>query len=572
MPDRAVAPASLKSVVFHPFCRGTRWITLRRRLKWTRLGLAVLGGLIVVEGMASAGTVGVGTTAAPAGGTIFTTSFVAEVDTIVNTPVTQEIDTYSLELQARMLGRGLLYDQPFSFPLGSVTVQSAIAAAEAVLTGAGAVSFLGPTQLSSVESLVSSVLNVVQNGKSLSNEIIGTSIFIGPQTILIGDFGVCQSYTLDANNRAMPSGCDATPLSFDVAAGGVDVDTFDLPLYNVNQTTTTTNPDLFTQVYEIDGVTAPSNTSGSGTSDPDPLRTGVDCYRTPAEALDLSTLPQDALIRNRIRLRPSQHVYGSRIAGLGEAARSLHRCRALICVNPNQMGEDGQASSGDITLLLRQWSDGQDGAFQQLLPLAYERLRMMAYASMRKERPDHTLQPTALIGELYLRLANREAGDWKDRQHFYSFCARAMLDPHRPRSRPVDRKPLCWIGKLRVTPAASGIAATLDPQSQWAAAKQLSLNSRVNAFCTKSPEAGSLQVYYRAEVEIAGSVTGNESDHLNVVATSNDTTPVARPKSRPEANTVCGAEAFMMTSLPPPGGSANKVAEGIVSCPSLDGA
>jgi RNA polymerase sigma factor (TIGR02999 family) len=114
------------------------------------------------------------------------------------------------------------------------------------------------------------------------------------------------------------------------------------------------------------------------------------------------------------------------MAGLTDGPRSLHRRRTLICVNPNQMGEDGHASGGDITLLLRQWSDGQDGAFQQLLPLAYERLRVMAYASMRRERPDHTLQPTALISELYVRLANREAGDWKDRQHFYSFCARAM--------------------------------------------------------------------------------------------------------------------------------------------------
>jgi hypothetical protein len=88
------------------------------------------------------------------------------------------------------------------------------------------------------------------------------------------------------------------------------------------------------------------------------------------------------------------------------------------------MGEDGQASSGDITLLLRQWSDGQDGAFQQLLPLAYERLRMMAYASMRKERPDHTLQPTALIGELYL--PNAKPGTGRIASTSIVFCARAM--------------------------------------------------------------------------------------------------------------------------------------------------
>jgi RNA polymerase sigma factor (TIGR02999 family) len=84
------------------------------------------------------------------------------------------------------------------------------------------------------------------------------------------------------------------------------------------------------------------------------------------------------------------------------------------------------AADGDITQLLRQWSDGHDEAFRELLPLAYNRLRFMAYARMRRERPDHTLQPTALVGELYLRLAGAKLTGWKDREHFYSFCAKAM--------------------------------------------------------------------------------------------------------------------------------------------------
>jgi len=80
----------------------------------------------------------------------------------------------------------------------------------------------------------------------------------------------------------------------------------------------------------------------------------------------------------------------------------------------------------DITLLLRQWSEGRDEAFRQLLPLAYDRLHNIAGAFMHAERPDHTLQPTALIGELYLRLAGKHGSDWQDREHFYRFCARAM--------------------------------------------------------------------------------------------------------------------------------------------------
>jgi RNA polymerase sigma factor (TIGR02999 family) len=84
------------------------------------------------------------------------------------------------------------------------------------------------------------------------------------------------------------------------------------------------------------------------------------------------------------------------------------------------------AVDGDITQLLRQWGDGREEAFRELLAVAYDRLRLMASSFMRRERPDHTLQATALVGELYLRLAGAKLADLKDREHFYSFCARAM--------------------------------------------------------------------------------------------------------------------------------------------------
>jgi len=97
------------------------------------------------------------------------------------------------------------------------------------------------------------------------------------------------------------------------------------------------------------------------------------------------------------------------------------------------------AVDGDITCLLREWSDGRDEAFRELLSAAYSRLRLIAGACMSRERPDHTLQPTALVAELYLRLAGAKLSDWKDREHFYSFCARAMrwilTDHARARSR-----------------------------------------------------------------------------------------------------------------------------------------
>ena len=101
--------------------------------------------------------------------------------------------------------------------------------------------------------------------------------------------------------------------------------------------------------------------------------------------------------------------------------------------------ESGSAAEGDMTQLLHQWSDGHDEAFRELLSLAYDRLRLMANAHMRHQRPDHTLQATALVGELYLRLAGAKLSGWQDREHFYRFCARAMrwilLDHAKSRSR-----------------------------------------------------------------------------------------------------------------------------------------
>src|ERR1039457_5074039 len=83
------------------------------------------------------------------------------------------------------------------------------------------------------------------------------------------------------------------------------------------------------------------------------------------------------------------------------------------------------AADSGITQLLHQWSDGRDDAFCQLLSVAYTRLRFIAGACIRRERPDNTLQATALVGELYLGLAGAKLANWKDREHFSSFCYRA---------------------------------------------------------------------------------------------------------------------------------------------------
>ena len=83
------------------------------------------------------------------------------------------------------------------------------------------------------------------------------------------------------------------------------------------------------------------------------------------------------------------------------------------------------ADGGDVTLLLRAMKNGDERAAEQLLPLVYKELHRLAKAYMRRERSDHTLQPTALINEAYLRLA-RENVDWQSRQHFIGFAANVM--------------------------------------------------------------------------------------------------------------------------------------------------
>ncbi|MGA3024934.1 MAG: ECF-type sigma factor [Bryobacteraceae bacterium] len=166
--------------------------------------------------------------------------------------------------------------------------------------------------------------------------------------------------------------------------------------------------------------------------------------------------------------------------------------------------ETGPVAVGDITQLLRQWSDGRDEAFRELLPLAYNRLRLMASARMRCERPDHTLQPTALVGELYLRLAGARLAGWKDREHFYSFCARAMrwilTDHAKARSREKRRiEPLLpltedirWLGEREQD--AFDLDRALSRLEEIDARKAKILELRVYLGCTAEETADILSL------------------------------------------------------------------------------
>ncbi|MEM9554967.1 MAG: sigma-70 family RNA polymerase sigma factor [Acidobacteriota bacterium] len=94
---------------------------------------------------------------------------------------------------------------------------------------------------------------------------------------------------------------------------------------------------------------------------------------------------------------------------------------------------------GPITELLQRWRYGEDSALDDLMPLVYEELRRLARSRLRAERSDHTLQPTALVHEAYVRLLNAERPSWRSRAHFFAVAAlvmrRVLIDHARTRGR-----------------------------------------------------------------------------------------------------------------------------------------
>lgn len=78
------------------------------------------------------------------------------------------------------------------------------------------------------------------------------------------------------------------------------------------------------------------------------------------------------------------------------------------------------------TLLLKQAQSGNKAALDELLPLVYDELRRLAAYHLQRERSDHTLQPTALVHEAYLRLVDQRAVDWQNRAHFFGLAAEMM--------------------------------------------------------------------------------------------------------------------------------------------------
>ena len=98
-----------------------------------------------------------------------------------------------------------------------------------------------------------------------------------------------------------------------------------------------------------------------------------------------------------------------------------------------------RSSAGEVSRLLKDWGEGDEDALNRLIPLVYEELHKMAHRQMARERAGHTLQATALVNEVYLRLLGTVEVSFADRTHFFSLCAsmmrRLLVDHARARGR-----------------------------------------------------------------------------------------------------------------------------------------
>jgi RNA polymerase sigma factor (TIGR02999 family) len=85
-----------------------------------------------------------------------------------------------------------------------------------------------------------------------------------------------------------------------------------------------------------------------------------------------------------------------------------------------------EQQASEITQILQDWNDGREDAKERLLPFVYDELKRQARILMSRERADHTLQPTALVHEAFLRLSEQTGIDWQNRSHFYGIASRLM--------------------------------------------------------------------------------------------------------------------------------------------------
>lgn len=88
--------------------------------------------------------------------------------------------------------------------------------------------------------------------------------------------------------------------------------------------------------------------------------------------------------------------------------------------------QPGEAGPGEVSQLLRAWSQGDQNALERLIPIVHNELRRLARRYLRGERPGHSVQTTALVNEAYIRLVDYKRMQWQDRAHFFAVSAQLM--------------------------------------------------------------------------------------------------------------------------------------------------
>lgn len=153
-----------------------------------------------------------------------------------------------------------------------------------------------------------------------------------------------------------------------------------------------------------------------------------------------------------------------------------------------------QAQATEVTGLLRAWRRGDASAGEALLQRVYGELKRLAAAQLRGERPEHTLQPTALVHEAYLRLLLQQGVDWRDRAHFFGLAAtmmrRVLVDHARARS----------THKRRQEEGSPALTLTVRSGPE---VELLDLDQSLSAFAHSYPrQARVVEMRYFADLEI----------------------------------------------------------------------
>ncbi|HML16427.1 MAG TPA: ECF-type sigma factor [Bryobacteraceae bacterium] len=163
------------------------------------------------------------------------------------------------------------------------------------------------------------------------------------------------------------------------------------------------------------------------------------------------------------------------------------------------------AGPGEITLLLGRWEQGEPGAVESLAPLVYDQLRAIAEAFLRKERLDHTLQPTAVVNEVFLDLLRARRLAMNDRGHFFAFAAqltrRVLIDSARKAKAkkrglgwtriPLDAE-LAWLSNESAE--SLDLSGALGELAEFDAAKTRAIELHYFLGCTLEETADILQV------------------------------------------------------------------------------